>query len=84
MRRTSRRSFDIRRTNNRHLSFGTGHHFWLGANLARMEIRILFEELLKRYPGMKPSGPVKRVASGYMNTIESFMVTVVRRSPTRR
>jgi cholest-4-en-3-one 26-monooxygenase len=69
-------TFDIRRRNNKHLSFGTGHHFCLGATLARMEIRILFEELLKRYPGMKPVGPVKRMASNYVNSTESFMVTL--------
>lgn len=68
--------FDIRRQNNKHLSFGTGHHFCLGATLARMEIRILFEELLKRYPNMKPAGPVKRAASCYVNSTESFMVTL--------
>jgi len=69
-------TFDIRRQNNKHLSFGTGHHFCLGATLARMEIRILFEELLKRYPNMKPSGPVHRAASCYVNSTESFMVTL--------
>ncbi len=69
-------TFDIRRQNNKHLSFGTGHHFCLGATLARMEIRILFEELLKRYPNMKPVGPVKRMASSYVNSTESFMVSL--------
>lgn len=69
-------SFDIRRQNNKHLSFGTGHHFCLGATLARMEIGILFEELLKRYPNMKPIGPVQRAASSYVNSTESFMVTL--------
>lgn len=68
-------TFDIRRQSNKHLSFGTGHHFCLGATLARMEIRILFEELFKRYPNMKPVGPVKRAASCYVNSTESFMVT---------
>ena len=69
-------TFDIRRQNNKHLSFGAGHHFCFGATLARMEIRILFEELLQRYPNMKPVGPVKRAASGYVNSTESFMVTL--------
>lgn len=68
-------TFDIRRQSNKHLSFGTGHHFCLGATLARMEIRILFEELFKRYPNMKPVGPVKRAASCYVNSTEGFMVT---------
>jgi cytochrome P450 family 142 subfamily A polypeptide 1 len=44
--------FDVRRTPNPHLAFGVGTHFCLGANLARLEIRVLFEELLRRFPEM--------------------------------
>ena len=40
--------FDIRRSPNRHIAFGFGPHFCLGANLARLEARIAFEALLKR------------------------------------
>ena len=43
--------FDIERTPNDHLAFGGGGpHFCLGANLARMEIQVLFEELAPRVP----------------------------------
>lgn len=68
-------TFDITREKNNHLSFGTGQHFCLGATLARMEIRILFEELLRRLPDMKPTGPVKRTLTSYVNSTESFMVS---------
>ena len=51
--------FDIDR-NPHHLAFGLGNHFCLGANLARMEMRVAFEELLSRVPDMRyaDGGPV--------------------------
>jgi cytochrome P450 family 142 subfamily A polypeptide 1 len=46
--------------NPQHLAFGVGSHFCLGANLARMEMRAVFEELLRRIPDMEyaDDGPV--------------------------
>lgn len=42
--------FDVTRSPNNHIGFGFGTHFCLGSSLARIEIRIMFEELLKRLP----------------------------------
>jgi len=54
-------TFDVTR-NPHHVGFGIGNHFCLGANLARMEIRVAFEELLRRLPDMEyaAGGPVIR------------------------
>jgi cytochrome P450 len=42
--------FDVARPSPRHLAFGQGLHFCLGANLARLEARVAFEEVLARWP----------------------------------
>ncbi len=47
-------AFDIDR-GAQHVAFGIGNHFCLGANLARMELRVAFEELLRRFPDMEYS-----------------------------
>lgn len=56
--------FDIRRSPNRHVGLGWGKHFCLGADLARLETRILLEEALRRLPGLEldPSKPFGRFA----------------------
>jgi cytochrome P450 len=53
--------FDIRRSPNPHMGFGNGVHFCLGANLARLEMRVMFEELLARYTAFEFAGPVEWV-----------------------
>lgn len=50
--------FDIRRKPNRHLGFGQGIHFCLGAPLARLESRIAIQSLLQRFPDLHPTGEV--------------------------
>jgi cytochrome P450 len=51
--------FDIRRSPNPHLTFGAGRHFCLGSHLARLELEIMFRELVKRTPDMQLAGPVE-------------------------
>jgi cytochrome P450 len=57
--------FDVLRDPNPHLAFGFGAHFCLGANLARLEARVAFEELLARVPDYRMTASrVERTASG--------------------
>lgn len=49
--------FDIQRTPNEHVAFGFGTHFCMGANLARLELRVIFEELLDRLPEIRLASP---------------------------
>lgn len=66
--------FDVGRAPNEHLAFGIGPHFCLGANLARLEIRIMFEELLRRLPDIELAGPVERLRSNFINGIKRMPV----------
>jgi len=68
--------FDIGRDHGRkrHLSFGSGEHLCLGAPLARMEARVLFEELLARYPGFELAGEPELLHSRLMHGIERMPV----------
>ncbi len=68
-------SFDITRTPNEHVAFGGGGpHFCLGANLARMEMNIMFEELVRRVDSVERIGEVKRLRSNFINGIKHLPV----------
>ena len=66
--------FDVGRDPNEHLGFGIGPHFCLGSHLARLEIRIMFEEVLKRLPEVRLAGPVQRLRSNFINGIKHMPV----------
>jgi cytochrome P450 len=68
--------FDVGRTPGPgHLAFGIGQHSCLGANLARLETRILFEELFRRFPHFELAGDVVPLRSTLMNGIVEMPVT---------
>jgi cytochrome P450 len=69
--------FDITRKPNNHVTFGRGGpHFCLGAHLAKLETRVMFEELLPRVSAVEPAGPAKRMHSNFTNAYKSMPVRV--------
>ena len=68
-------TFDITRTPNEHLAFGGyGEHFCLGSNLARMELRIIFREILQRLPDIRLDGEISRLSSTLVGGIKHMPV----------
>lgn len=68
--------FDVSRQKPPHQAFGGGGaHFCIGNPLARLELRILFEELMRRVPDMEFAGPVTRLVSNFSNELTSMPVT---------
>ncbi|HEY2260562.1 MAG TPA: cytochrome P450 [Solirubrobacteraceae bacterium] len=66
--------FDVKRRAE-HQAFGAGgRHFCLGAALARLELRVLIEETLRRYPAMEPAGPTTVVESAFLNQLKTLPV----------
>jgi cytochrome P450 len=66
--------FDVRR-NPEHQAFGAGgRHFCLGTALARLELKILFEETLKRFPKIHMDGAPSYVESGFLNQMKTLPV----------
>jgi len=66
--------FDIARKPNPHLGFGQGVHYCLGANLARLELRVLYEELLSRFGSVRVVQPVEWARSNRHTGIRHLIV----------
>ena len=72
--------FDIARTPNPHVAFGgSGIHFCLGAHLARLELRILFETMAARIDRVEPTGPITRLRSNFISGIKKMPVRILPR-----
>jgi linalool 8-monooxygenase len=68
--------FNVSRQGTRHLSFGYGQHLCIGWRLAEIQLRVLLEELLIRYPNISVKGEVNRMKTNFLNSIKSMQVTL--------
>lgn len=66
--------FRVDRQPNRHLAFGIGGHFCLGANLARLELRVLFRQIAERLIEIELSEPVERLRSSFLGGVKHMQI----------
>ncbi len=77
-------SFDILRTPNQHVGFGgTGAHYCIGANLARMTINLMFNAIADHMPNLASSGEPERLMSGWLNGIKHWQVDYTGKCPVQ-
>jgi cholest-4-en-3-one 26-monooxygenase len=67
-------TFDIARDPNPQIAFGIGQHSCLGLNLARLEIRCMFEEILSRMKNIEINGEIRRLRSNFINGYKEIPV----------
>jgi cholest-4-en-3-one 26-monooxygenase len=66
--------FRVDRRPNPHLGFGIGEHFCLGANLARLELRVIFGELAERLDEIELAGPYDRMRSSFLGGVKRMPI----------
>ncbi len=67
-------SFRIDRNPNRHIAFGIGEHFCLGAHVARLELEVIFRHLVARLEHVELAGPVSRLYSSIVGGIKHMPI----------
>jgi linalool 8-monooxygenase len=73
-------TFNVAREGPRHLSFGYGQHLCIGWRLAELQLSVLLEEMLERYPDIGVVGDVSRMRTNFLNSIKRMRV---RYSPSK-
>lgn len=68
-------TFDLRRRPNKHLAFGIGPHYCVGHTVARVTLRILFNELLSRFTAFEPAGEPQRLHSNFISGYRHLPIT---------
>ncbi|MFI1195250.1 cytochrome P450 [Micromonospora sp. NPDC020750] len=76
--------FDITRPDNRHIAFGFGPHYCLGAPLARVTLAVFFTELFRAFDRIELNGPVEHLASNFIAGITHLPVLTRRRTASPR
>ncbi|HUA34687.1 MAG TPA: cytochrome P450 [Candidatus Binataceae bacterium] len=66
--------FDVGRTPNPHVAFGIGEHFCLGANLARLELEVIYRQLMERLEYAELNGPIERLRSSFVGGIKHMPI----------
>jgi cytochrome P450 len=66
--------FLVERNPNPHIGFGRGEHFCLGASLARLELRVLFRQLIERFDDVALAGPFERVRSSFLGGVKRMPI----------
>jgi len=66
--------FRVDRDPNPHLAFGIGEHFCLGANVARLELNVMFRQLAQRLERVELAGPVERLRSSFLGGVKHMPI----------
>ena len=66
--------FDVDRHPNPHLALGVGEHYCMGANLARLELRVMLRQLASRFRELRPAGPIERLRSSSTGGVKAMPI----------
>jgi cytochrome P450 len=77
-------TFDVTRNPNDHLAFGHGEHFCVGSHLARLEMRVMIDQVMKRMPDLELAGEPERLRSNFVAGIKHMPVRFAASRPLTR